>query len=212
MSAVFMRVLESTPDRYDAVMRALTLGRVERSYDRLAARLEPGWRLLDVGAGTGGLALRAAARGCQVLAIDVNAGMLAIARGKGDAAGLAGRVEWREMGVAEVDSLPAAGFDAVSAGLCLSELSADERRYFLGQALRLLRPGGLLLLADEVAAPGLAGLLLRAVRVPLTALTWLLAGSTTRAVPDLEGLVRRTGLEIPVWAAGWVAGAGGQAA
>ena len=196
MSAVFMRVLESTPDRYDAVMHALTLGRVERSYDRLAAGLEAGWRVLDVGAGTGALALRAAERGCEVVAIDVNSGMLATARRKAEAAGLAEAVEWHEIGVAELDRFPAAGFDAVCSGLCLSELTADERRYFLNQAFRLLRPAGMLLLADEVVAPGLAGVLLRAARIPLSALTWLLAGSTTRAVPDLDWLVERAGFEI----------------
>jgi ubiquinone/menaquinone biosynthesis C-methylase UbiE len=197
MSIVLMRVLESAPSRYDRGIWLLTLGQVERAYDRLAARIEPGWRVLDLGTGTGPLALRAAARGAEVVALDVDAGMLAIARQKAEAAGLAERITWREMGVAELDPLPAGAFDAICAGLCFSELTPDERRYTLVQARRLLRPGGLLLLADEVRPPRPCQRLLHeAFRAPLAVLTWLLTQTTTRAVSDLPGLVRAAGFEV----------------
>ena len=63
-----MRVLESAPSRYDRGIRLLTLGQAERAYDRLTAQIEPGWRVLDLGTGTGALALRAAAQGAQARA------------------------------------------------------------------------------------------------------------------------------------------------
>jgi len=150
MSVVLMRVLESAPSRYDRGIRLLTLGQVGPAYGRLAARIEPSWRVLDLGTGTGALALRAVARGAEVVALDVNAAMLAVARQKAKAAGLANHITWREIGVAELDALPDSGFDAVCSGMCFSELTPDERRYALCQAQRLLRPSGLLLLADEV--------------------------------------------------------------
>jgi demethylmenaquinone methyltransferase/2-methoxy-6-polyprenyl-1,4-benzoquinol methylase len=197
MSIVLMRVLESAPMRYDRGIRLLTLGQAARAYDRLAARVEPGWRVLDLGTGTGALALRAAAQGAEVVALDVDAGMLAIARDKAQAAGLAGRIAWREMGVAELDRLPEQAFDAICAGLCFSELTPDERRYALAQARRLLRPGGLLLLADEVRPPHLCQRLLhQVIRAPLAALTWLLTQTTTHAVPDLAGLVEAAGFQV----------------
>ena len=192
-----MRVLESAPARYDRGIRLLTLGQVERAYDRLAGRIEPGWRVLDLGTGTGALALRAAARGAEVVALDVNPAMLAVARQKAEAASLTDRITWREMGVAELDRLPDGIFDAVCAGLCFSELTPDERRYALDQARRLLRPGGYLLLADEVRPPQLwRRLLYEGMRAPLVALTWLLTQTSTRAVPDLSGLVRAAGFEV----------------
>ena len=192
-----MRVLESAPSRYDRGIRLLTLGQAERAYDRLAALIEPGWRVLDLGTGTGPLALRAAARGAEVVALDVDAGMLAIARHKAEAAGLAERITWREMGVAELDRLPDATFDVISAGLCFSELTPDERGYALAQARRLLRPEALLLLADEVRpVQPCQRLLHEALRAPLAALTWLLTQTTTHAVPDLPGLVRAAGFEV----------------
>jgi demethylmenaquinone methyltransferase/2-methoxy-6-polyprenyl-1,4-benzoquinol methylase len=197
MSIVLMRVLESAPDRYDRGIHLLTLGQQRAAYNRLAARIEPGWRVLDMGTGTGALALRAAARGADVVAVDVNPTMLAMARQKGETAGLDERITWREMGVAELDALSANDFDAVCSGMCLSELTPDERRYALLQAHRLLRPGGLLLLADEIRPGGIARRLVHtAVRVPLVVLTWLLTQTTTRAVPNLFGLIESEGFEV----------------
>jgi demethylmenaquinone methyltransferase/2-methoxy-6-polyprenyl-1,4-benzoquinol methylase len=197
MSIVLMRVLESAPSRYDRGIALLTLGHQTQAYARLAARIQPGWRVLDLGTGTGALALRAAARGAKVVAIDINPAMLTIARHKAQAAGLADQLTWREMGVAELDTLPDRAFDALCAGMCFSELTPQERRYTLLQAQRLLRPGGLLLLADEVRPRGLGQRLLHsALRAPLVVITWLLTQATTHAVPDLHNLVESAGFEV----------------
>jgi ubiquinone/menaquinone biosynthesis C-methylase UbiE len=197
VSYILMRVLESTPSRYDLGIQFLTVGQVARGYDRLAAWVQPGWRVLDLGTGTGALALRAAARGAAVVALDVNPAMLAVARRKAEAAGLGDRITWREMGVAELDDLPSSAFDAVCAGLCFSELTPGERRYALAQGQRILRPRGLLLLADEIRPRRLHQRVLHAcLRAPLAALTWLLTQTTTHAVPDLPGLVRAAGFEV----------------
>jgi demethylmenaquinone methyltransferase/2-methoxy-6-polyprenyl-1,4-benzoquinol methylase len=197
MSVVLMRVLESTPSRYDQGIRLLTLGRVDELHDWLTAHIQPGWRVLDLGAGTGALALRAASLGAEVVAIDVNPAMLDVARRRAEAAGLGERITWREMGVAEMGDIPDRAFDAVSAGLCLSELSPDERRYALRQARRILGSEGRLLLVDEVQ-PGssLRRLLHGVLRIPLVALTWLLTQTSTQALPDLRGLLEQLSFEV----------------
>jgi demethylmenaquinone methyltransferase/2-methoxy-6-polyprenyl-1,4-benzoquinol methylase len=194
---VLMRILESTPRRYDVGMGLLTLGGVGRAYERLAGHVEAGQRALDLGCGTGALALRMARRGARVKAIDVSAGMLEVAARRIREAGLDDRVALVEMGVAELDGEPSASVDVVASGLCLSELGDDEIAYALRQARRVLVPGGLLLVADEVApARPVARLLRGLVRAPLVALTWLVTQQTSHAVADLEGRIVSAGFEV----------------
>lgn len=194
---VLMRILESAPRRYDLGMRLLTFGAVERAYDRLAAGVEPGQRALDVGCGTGALALRMARRGARVKAIDRSAEMLEMAARRAREGGLGDRIEWAEMGVAELDGEPAGSREVVSSGLCLSELSDDEVAYTLRQAYRVLVPGGRLLVADEVR-PGrpLARVVRWLVRTPLAALTWIATQQTSRAVSGLAEGIAAAGFEI----------------
>jgi ubiquinone/menaquinone biosynthesis C-methylase UbiE len=194
---VLMRLLESAPYRYDLGIKLLTLSRLDRAYDRLVARIEAGGRVLDIGCGTGALALRAARRGATVKGIDVNPEMLEIAAGKARGEGLAERVELAETGVAELDGEKAARYDAVTSGLCLSELSEDEIAYTLGQVERLLVPGGLFLVADETRPRGLLRRVLRALlRAPLVVITWLVTQQTTHAVADLPGRLVEAGLVV----------------
>jgi demethylmenaquinone methyltransferase/2-methoxy-6-polyprenyl-1,4-benzoquinol methylase len=194
---VLMRILESAPDRYDSGLRLLTFGSIDRAYDRLASHVGAGARVLDIGCGTGALALRAAARGARVKGIDVSAGMLEVAARRAREAGLGDSIELEEMGVALLDGEAAGSFDAVMSGLCFSELSDDEITYTLTQIRRILRPGGLLLLADEVRPRKRATRIAVAlVRAPLSALAYVVAGRTSRAVERLPERVAAAGLEI----------------
>jgi ubiquinone/menaquinone biosynthesis C-methylase UbiE len=155
-SFVYMKVLESTPHRYDLGMRLLSCGRIAGLYEALAARVAaPGRRILDLGCGTGGVALACAARGAEVIGIDGNAGMLEVARAKCAAAGLQARVRWLQLDAAELeDCVEPASLDALTACLLLGELTPAEQAYVLAAARTRLRPGGVLLLADEVAPAG----------------------------------------------------------
>ena len=199
-SLVLMRILESAPERYDGGMRLLTLGSWERSLDALAeaAVPEPDVRLLELGCGTGALTERLIARGGQVLAIDQSPEMLDRARQR-LAGAPADRLVLEERTAAEVDGFEEATFDGVAASYVLSEMSPSERRYVLRAAARALRPGGRLALVDE-ATPrrGWQRWLHRGVRLPLALLTWVVTGSTTRAIPDLAAEVREAGLSVRV--------------
>ena len=184
-SLALMRWLESAPRRYDAGMRLLTLGRVARLHDAVAEVAEPGRRVLEIGCGTGAVTERLVGRGAEVTALDQNPEMLERARARLEGAG-PGRVVWLERTASEIDALPEAGFDAVVASLCLSEMSGAERRFVLRAAAHGLRPGGILAVADEVRPRrrwqrGIQLLL----RLPQVALAWLAVGSVSRPIPDL---------------------------
>jgi demethylmenaquinone methyltransferase/2-methoxy-6-polyprenyl-1,4-benzoquinol methylase len=192
-----MRILESAPSRYELGIRLLTFGQVDRAYDRLASRIAHGQRVLDLGCGTGALALRAARNGAQVKGIDSNARMLEIAAQRARQTGLSQNVELAETGVAELHREEPESYDAVLSGLCFSELSDDELVYTLRQVGRLLKPEGLLLIADEVRPPSLPARVLHGlVRAPLVVLTYLITQQTTHPVAHLSERLTDSGLSI----------------
>jgi demethylmenaquinone methyltransferase/2-methoxy-6-polyprenyl-1,4-benzoquinol methylase len=202
---VLMKALESAPSRYEWGIRLLTLGEVDRAYERLVAQVEAGQYVLDVGCGTGALTVRAARRGARVRGMDVSTRMLDQARRNVARCGCADQIELVEMGVAELDCEPAQSYQVVMSGLCLSELTAGERAFALAQAHRLLEPGGLLLLADEVVPRGPARWLLhRLVRSPLALLTRLLAHATTRPLCCLPDEVKRAGFVVESFRLNWL--------
>ena len=194
---VLMRILESAPRRYELGIRLLTLGRLDKAYDRLVGHIKLGQQVLDIGCGTGALTLRAAQRGAKVKGIDTNAQMLEIAGQQVKSAGFNESVQLVEMGVAELDAEEAQRYDAVMSGLCLSELNEDEVRFTLKEVARILRPGGLLLLADETRPQSLPNRLIQSlIRIPLAALTYVITQQTTRATSNLEKKLRAAGFAI----------------
>jgi len=193
---VLMRILESTPRRYDLGIRLLTFGAVGRAYDRLAGHIRHGQRVLDIGCGTGALAIRAALRGACVTGIDIDPRMLELTAERAQEEHVEERVELREEGVAELGREAGHSYDAVTCGLCLSELSDDEVAYTLDQSARLLKREGLFLVGDETRPESWwIRILVALVRGPLVALTYLITQQTTHVVLDLPSRLRATGLE-----------------
>ncbi len=194
---ILMKLLESAPSRYDRGIRWLSLGEREAAYDCLTQRIINGARVLDIGTGTGSLALRALRRGAQVKGIDINPGMLEIARKKIDNSGFGQQAELKEQGAMELNEEPPDHYNAIMSGLCFSELSEPEQKFTLEECFRILKPGGLLLLADESRPNSLGKRLLHTlIRIPLIIITYLITQATTRAVSYLPEKVRQAGFEI----------------
>ncbi len=190
----WMKVLESAPERYDRGIGALSGGRIRDVYDRIAAlAAAPGKRVLDIGCGTGGVSLACAARGALVTGIDIDTGMLEVARRK--PAPAAGQATFIELGAAEIeDRFAPESFDAVVSCLAISEMSPAETDYVLRTALSRLVPGGLIVIGDETLPAGrLARWAYRLWRLPVVVLTYLLTQTTTRPVADIEARLRAAG-------------------
>jgi ubiquinone/menaquinone biosynthesis C-methylase UbiE len=104
-----------------------------------------GATVVDVGAGTGTLAIALAAErpDIHVVAVDGDQKVLTLARRK-VAANL---VQWRP-GLADELPLAGASADRVVMSLLLHHLGPDAKRAALSEARRVLRPGGRLHIAD----------------------------------------------------------------
>jgi len=192
-----MKIFESTPWRYDKGIRRITLGRLDKAYDRLTSHIEKGQRVLDLGCGTGILTLRAAQKNANVKGIDINSQMLTIARRRVRDANLTESVVLSEMGVAELGGEDSESYDVVMTGLCFSELTEDELRYTLRETKRILKPGGLLLVADEAKAESVPKRILNSMmRLPLVILTYMVAGTTSRPLDNLREWIEGSGLVI----------------
>ncbi|WP_411278358.1 ArsR/SmtB family transcription factor [Falsiroseomonas sp.] len=126
-------------------MRALGLPAAGIEQALLAAL--PAWlgALLDIGTGTGRLLELVAPRAERVLGVDMSRDMLALARARLAERGLADRAAVRQ---ADMYRLPFAdaSFDAVALQMVLHY--AEDPPAALAEAARVLKPGGVLLVAD----------------------------------------------------------------
>lgn len=192
-----MKLLETQASRYDLGMRLLSAGRIRRLYRDVAARVPESGEVLDVGCGTGGVTGALAAVGRSVTGVDRSAQMLAVAGRKLADPIAAGRVRLRQVSLTGLDrEFAPESFDAVVCCLVLSELTATEERYALDVLCRLLRPGGVLVLADEVAPRSAPGrLVYHAARTPMVLVTYLLTQTTTHAARELDRKLADRGLE-----------------
>lgn len=111
-----------------------------------------GRRVLDAGCGTGRVAIELAARGYDVVGVDVDPGMLGTARAKAPA------LPWCEADLAHLDEVPAlpgaaagAGFDlVVMAGNVMIFVAPGTEGAVLTALRAQLLPGGLLVAGFQV--------------------------------------------------------------
>lgn len=132
---------------YDPLV-ALTC-RDDRVKGRLvaAANLRPGQRVLDLGCGTGNLALRVkrACPGVEVSGVDADPRMLSVAVAKAKRAGVETAFT---RGFAEALPYPDGSFDRIVSSLFFHHLSPPQKVSALREAARTLAPSGELHVAD----------------------------------------------------------------
>ncbi|HEY8490121.1 MAG TPA: methyltransferase domain-containing protein, partial [Dehalococcoidia bacterium] len=137
---------------YDLLGRVVSLGRdraVRETFMEIAAPA-PGERVLDVGCGTGTLAIAVKQRvgAGAVHGIDASPEMIEVAREKAARAG--SDVDFR-VALIEAIPFPDASFDLVTSSLMLHHLPDDLKAKGLAEVRRVLRPGGRFVAVDFAA-------------------------------------------------------------
>jgi ubiquinone/menaquinone biosynthesis C-methylase UbiE len=135
---------------YDLFASVFTLGRRARLRQETVelAALQPGARVLEVGCGTGDVALAASKRlgaSGAVYGIDPSAEMIAVARAKAERAVLAADFQ---IGAIESLPFPDSSFDVVLSSLMMHHLPNELKRRGLAEIARVLKPGGRLVIVD----------------------------------------------------------------
>lgn len=144
------------PRLYDLLIGILTRGRERQYRDAMLDVLDvaPGLSVLDIGCGTGTLAIAAWRRsqpGGSVAGTDISASMLEVARRKARRAGAA--VRFRQ---GDATSLPFddAEFDVVTMTTVMHAVPENQRKRCIAETRRVLRPAGRLVLIDFGGEPG----------------------------------------------------------
>jgi SAM-dependent methyltransferase len=133
---------------YDVVHHVFGLRPIHQEMITLAG-LRDGHRVLDVGCGTGNL-LRSTGkryRNADLVGLDPDPKVLARAGRKARRAGLTVRLD---RGFAQELPYPDGSFDRVFSSLMLHHLDSASKDALLAEVRRVLRPDGLLVLADAV--------------------------------------------------------------
>jgi ubiquinone/menaquinone biosynthesis C-methylase UbiE len=145
---------------YDVALAVAMAGRGRRLRNHLADLLEvrPGQRVLDVGCGTGTLALAVAERlgpGGEAIGVDASAEMVSRAARKSRRTHVNARFQ---VAAAQQLPFPDASFDAAASTLVLHHLPDSDRSAAILQMVRVIRPDGRLLIADvhPAGTPALA--------------------------------------------------------
>lgn len=139
-----------SPVFYDLTVWLAMLGKERAFREKLLqlARIKDGERILDVGCGTGTLAIAAkrhAGQSGTVYGLDASPEMLARAEKKARKAGV--EVLFRN-GLAEALPFQDSFFDAALATVMLHHLPAKTRRQCAAELRRVLKPGGRVLAVD----------------------------------------------------------------
>jgi ubiquinone/menaquinone biosynthesis C-methylase UbiE len=167
---------------YDALIRIFTREQAWRPdfLERVAPA--PGQKILEVGCGTGTLAvaIKQAEPSAHVSAIDPDRDVLELAQSK--AAKARAEINFRN-GFLDQVGFPPASFDTVYCSLVLHQVPTRAKAELVEQMIALLRPGGHLHIADYAKQSGLMRMMFR--------LTVQLTDGVSDTQPNADGCLER---------------------
>lgn len=193
--------VEHAPERYDWAVKVMTFGRIDQMKDDIAAQVEPGDKVLDLGCGTGTLALRCIERGATVTGLDANEFMLSEAGKRAAKAGVSEKLSLIRDSVTQIkkhpEELADSSFDIVTATMALGEFPEEYLDYVIRDCLRILKPGGQILIGDECWP---RTIVIRSIYRMLMTVFWIPQFLFLRRplfpITDLDGIIAKAGFRV----------------
>lgn len=169
-------------DNYDLLIRIFTREQAWRPDLIKRVAPAPGQNILEVGCGTGTLAvaIKQAEPSAHVSAIDPDGDVLELARSK--AAATRTKIDFRR-GFLDQAGFQPDSLDTVYCSLVLHQVPTQVKAELVNQMIALLRPGGRLHIADYARQTGLMRVLFR--------LTVQLTDGVSDTQPNADGLLEQ---------------------
>jgi len=152
MAVVYMRKLEEEPETYDSKFTALTKGVNLKVQDWVIEHINKDEEIVEVGCGTGKLAVKMALRENKVLAFDKNPQMITVAM-KNHPRDQDIKLLY-QIGTFSDWSVEDNSKDLIVSAFMLSELRPFEQQIFLRNSWKALKSDGRMILAAEFVPSG----------------------------------------------------------
>jgi demethylmenaquinone methyltransferase/2-methoxy-6-polyprenyl-1,4-benzoquinol methylase len=194
----WMVFVEHAPERYDWAVKLMTGGRIDRIKDMIADTVRPGDRILDIGCGTGTLAFRCIKKGAHVTGIDISPFMIEEATRRAAELGYSDKMRVVKDSVTQIGKrFEPESFDLIVSTMALGEFPREYLRFVMLECRRLLRPGGKVIIADEVKPTNpLSQLFYFIAMVLLWIPQFLLLRRVFFPIADLRGVIEESGFTV----------------